>query len=181
MVNTDTIILIGPIGVGKSTVAKLLAEHLHVPLYSIDAERWKYFAEIGYDEERQKQIGDTEGIAGVLAYWQPFEVHAVERMLAEYHNCVIDFGGGYSIQDDPLLAARVRQALAPCRYLILLLPSPSLDETVEILRERTAGLLPEDFDMPGHVTKHFSTREFARWCIRRTSRRRTRGMISCAS
>ena len=44
------IILIGPIGVGKSTMATLLARKLRVSSVSLDKVRFKYYRHIGYDQ-----------------------------------------------------------------------------------------------------------------------------------
>ena len=43
------IILIGPIGAGKSTLGRLLADRLEVPSVSMDQVRWDYYRAIGYD------------------------------------------------------------------------------------------------------------------------------------
>ena len=59
-----TIILIGPMSAGKSTVGQLLAEKLSLPSYSIDEFRWDYYAEIGYDQEKASEIAKTEGMVG---------------------------------------------------------------------------------------------------------------------
>lgn len=48
------IILIGPIRVGKSTIGKLLAEQLGLESYRVDDVCFKYYKEIGYSEETQK-------------------------------------------------------------------------------------------------------------------------------
>ncbi|WP_375539720.1 AAA family ATPase [Oscillatoria sp. FACHB-1407] len=45
------IILIGPIGTGKSTIGRLLATKLNLPQCSMDEKRWDYYKEMGYDEE----------------------------------------------------------------------------------------------------------------------------------
>ena len=45
------IILIGPIGSGKTTVAELLSIKTGLPRRSMDELRWKYYDEIGYDRE----------------------------------------------------------------------------------------------------------------------------------
>ena len=88
------IVLIGPVRSGKSTQGKLLAEKLGVPQFSLDKLRWDYFAEIGYDEAEEDRIMEAEGWPGVLAYWKPFEPHALERLLAEHPGGVVDFGCG---------------------------------------------------------------------------------------
>lgn len=78
-------------GAGKSTQGKLLAEALGLPQCSMDDVRWAYYREIGFDAGEQRKIARQEGIQGVYRYWKPFEVHAVERLLAEHRDCVIDF------------------------------------------------------------------------------------------
>ena len=50
------IILIGPVGTGKSTLGELLSEQLGIPQCSIDDVRWDYYKEIGYDEEVAKRM-----------------------------------------------------------------------------------------------------------------------------
>lgn len=137
-----TIILIGPICAGKSTIAALLAEKLGFPRYEMDEIRWKYYAEIGYDPAVAAQIVESsEGMLGLLRHWKPFEAYAVERVLADYPDCVHDFGAGHSVYEDENLFVRVEHALAPYPNVILLLPSPDLDESVEILNARFTQLL----------------------------------------
>jgi hypothetical protein len=136
-----SVVLIGPINVGKSTVGGLLAERLGRPQLSIDAVRYDYYKEIGWSEEEQGRIGAAEGFLGVYRYWKPFEIHAVERALAEHRGSVIDFGAGHSVYEDPALFARAAAALAPFRNVVLLLPSPDDDESAAILRERTTAKL----------------------------------------
>ena len=46
----SAIILIGPLGAGKSTIGHLLAKKLGLPQCSVDDVRWKYYEEIGYDK-----------------------------------------------------------------------------------------------------------------------------------
>ena len=72
----------------------------------------------------------------LLQYWKLFEAHAVERVLANYDDSVIAFGAGHSVYEDETLFARVQQALAPCPYVILLLPTPDLDQSVRVLNGR---------------------------------------------
>lgn len=141
----ETIILIGPMSAGKSTIGKILAQRLGVEQYVLDELRWDYFNEVGYDQEKVREIMSTGGgVAEMLAYWKPFEVHAVERVLADHQNCVIDFGAGYTVQDDKLLLDRVERALAPFEHVILLLPSADTEESISILNERLANMLEKE-------------------------------------
>ncbi|MFN8417741.1 MAG: shikimate kinase [Anaerolineae bacterium] len=141
----STIILIGPVSAGKSTVAALLADKLHMPHVSIDDVRWGYYAEIGYDNAEASRIANSdEGMLGLLRYWKPFEAYAVERVLPDHPNSVIDFGAGHSFYDDEALFDRVQNALAPYPNVIMLLPSPDLDESARILNDRFRTLLQRE-------------------------------------
>jgi shikimate kinase len=156
------IILIGPMGAGKSTQGKLLAEKLGLPRCPMDDVRWAYYKEIGYDEERAKEIRQKEGFLGVYRYWKPFEAHAVERLLSEHSGCVIDFGAGHSVYEDDALFARVQRVMAPYENVVLLLPSPDLDESARLLRERSGGDAGEGPDLNEHFVKHHSNHDLAR-------------------
>jgi len=165
-----TLILIGPMSAGKSTVAELLAEKLQIPQYAVDDHRWDYYKEIGYDEAEASRIARSEqGMIGLLNYWKPFEAHAVERILATQSNCVIDFGAGHSFQEDPALFERVRAAFQPHPYVVLLLPSPDLDESVTVLNARFEALLqredgsvdPELLKLNERFTRHPSNYRLA--------------------
>jgi shikimate kinase len=105
----STIILIGPMSAGKSTMAKLLAEKLDLPRFELDQERWDYYDEIGYDKAAVSEIARSDqGMLGLLRYWKPFEAHAVARMLAEHNDCIIDFGAGHSVYEEPQLFFAIR-------------------------------------------------------------------------
>ena len=130
------IILIGPEGTGKSTIGKLLSQKLNLPQVSMDEVRWDYYKEIGWEPDTQRQIKEREGFAGVYRYWKRFLIYSLERLLSEYSNCVIDFGAGNSVYEDDGEFARASELLSPYKNVVLLLPSPDLDESVEILKQR---------------------------------------------
>ena len=169
-----TIILIGPMSAGKSTIAKLLAEKLHLPCYCVDDERWEYYKEIGYDEKLAAQLAKSEqGMMGLIEYWKPFEAHTVERVLADHSGCIIDFGAGHSVYEDESLFSRVQRAMSPYPNVILLLPSTDLDESTRILNERLGQLLlrevgtidPRLFGLNEHFVKHSSNHMLAKIVI----------------
>ncbi len=108
-----------------------------------------------------------------MRYWKPFEAHAVSRMLAEHTDGVIDFGAGHSVYEDETLFRRVQAALAPHQSVILLLPSPNLDESVVILNQRFIEVLAQEGVKPDpgtlsaneHFVKHPSNSLLAKITI----------------
>lgn len=100
-----------------------------------------------------------------MRYWKPFEAYAVERLLLEHTNCVIDFGAGHSVYDDPLLFQSVQKALSPYPNVVLLLPSSDLEESIRILNERNQHL-PDDIRSTNeYFVKHLSNNELAKLTV----------------
>ncbi|WP_265559635.1 shikimate kinase [Streptomyces hygroscopicus] len=95
--NTPLVVLVGPMGVGKSTVGQLLAERLGVGYRDTDedivAEQGRTIADIFVDE------GEP--------VFRAIEKQAVQRALAE-HDGVLALGGGAILDADTreLLAGR---------------------------------------------------------------------------
>jgi len=156
------VILIGPIGAGKSTLGKLIAASLRLPQLSLDDVRFDYYREIGYDDSVAKQHYAANGFWGLYTYWKPFEAYAVERVLADHVNCVIDFGAGHSVYEDEDLFTRVKRALAPHPNVILVLPSADLATSLEVLRERRPSLRDTIPDINEHFITHRSNYELAK-------------------
>lgn len=131
-----TVIIIGPMAAGKTTVSERVAARLGLPHVSLDDVGRGYYEEAGYDrahaEELLTSVGETEG----MTYIRPFYVHAVRRVLEDHPGCVLDFGAGHVVHDDPSLFESVRATLEPHPHVILLLPSPDMDESMAILHER---------------------------------------------
>jgi hypothetical protein len=158
---------------GKSTIARCLAGQLNLPRYELDQMRWGYYAEIGYDPAALAPIAQAQGMMGVARYWKPFEAYAVERVLADAPQAIVDFGAGHSVYEEATLLSRVQRALAPYPNVILLLPSPDLGESVTLLNARLVALLkkevgtvdPAVLAMNEHFVKHPSNRQLARQVV----------------
>ena len=147
------VVLIGPMGAGKSTLAALLAARLGVPHVGADALSGGYFARLGYDEAyARRTIG--RDFRAIMEYRRPFAASLVEHLLAGYSDCVFDFGAGHVQHDDPALAGRVEQALAPFANVVLVLPSPDRDESIRVLRERRGPLVFDGFDLDAYAWDH---------------------------
>jgi shikimate kinase len=157
-------VLIGPVRTGKSTLGKLLAERLGVLQVSLDEERLRYYKEIGYDDRLAQEIRSRGGFLALVLYWNLFDAHAVERLLSEHHDCLFDFGGGIYWNDEVL--SRVQRTLQPYRNVVLILPSPDVEESVRLLRERDQNP-PGDlnFDFNTYFIKHPSYSTLARFVV----------------
>ena len=162
------IILIGPVRTGKSTVGRLLAERLGLPQIALDDWRWTYYKEIGYDEDLAKEIRQKGGFLALVFYWKLFEAHAVERVLSEHRRCVFDFGAGASVHESAENFARVQRALTPYPNVVLLLPSPDTEESIQILNERTkdlVGSFGQGFNWNEYFVRHRSNYALARLTV----------------
>jgi shikimate kinase len=159
------IVLIGPRGSGKSTIAALLAKKLGLPRRSIDEVRWKYYDEIGYDIDTARYKHNQEGFWGLYRYWKPFEAHAVKRLLEDFRDCVFDLGGGNSVYEDDGLFEQVRELLAPYSHVILLLPSPDLNESIQILNARNEHDTESQREVNEHFVRHHSNYDLAKLIV----------------
>lgn len=160
-----TVILLGPVRAGKSTIARLLASRLGLPHVSMDDVRFGYYQEIGYDEELAKAHREGGDFWALYRYWKPFEVHAVERVLSDYRDVVIDFGAGHSVHDDGASFSRIQQALQCCSNVVLLLPSPGPCESREVLASREPSLSEIKPDINEFFLTHPSNRRLAKFIV----------------
>lgn len=154
----NNIILIGPICVGKSTQADLLSEKLSMPRCDVDEIRLKYYKEIGYDEKEADELR-RHGFEQLYKYWKQFEIHTVERIVQEYQGYIIDFGAGHSVYEDNEYFDRAKKALKNEQFIILLLPSMDMRESIEILNARN------DVKINGHFVKHESNYKLAKYTV----------------
>ncbi|MDF1501041.1 MAG: hypothetical protein P1P76_11275 [Anaerolineales bacterium] len=136
--------LIGPMSAGKSTIANLLSGRLGLPRLEMDELRWSYYAQAGYDEDIARKIYQEQGTLGILHYCKPFEAFAVESVILQHDRFVLDLGAGHSVHEDETLFQRVREALDPVPFVILLLPSADLDRSTRILNDRFSALLLQE-------------------------------------
>jgi shikimate kinase len=149
--------------VGKSTVSELVAARLGIPHVALDDLARTYYEEKGYDRAHAQEVLATQGETAFGRYAKPYYVYAVERVLEDHSDCVIDFGAGHVVHDDPKLFESVEASLAPHPNVILLLPSADTDESIAILHDRIMERVAEyaeegeDYSWAIKENKHFIT------------------------
>jgi len=167
----STIILIGPIGVGKTTIGNLLADSLDLPLCSVDDVRSAYYQKIGYDKSLVSTIAASEqDIRDVLRYSERYDVQMIKMLLADFQRGIVDFGASNSVYDDKGLLAQVKHTLLPYPNVILLLPSIDKKESAEILKIRLIRKLTEAgqsftdelFELNNYFIQHSSNYQLAK-------------------
>lgn len=163
--NESGIILIGPIGSGKTTIDTLLSKKLNMPQCSMDEHRWEYYEEIGYDHKVAERLDQAEGFNGVYRYWKEFEIHAVERLLLAHKNSVIDFGAGHSVYENESYLERAKKALKPFNNVVLLLPSPDAGHALEVLSARNNFRSKDEINLNKHFIEHRSNFELAKYVV----------------
>lgn len=157
------ILLIGPIGSGKSTIAGLLYERTMLPHRSMDLLRWGYFEEMGYDNFTAREEFIVGGFWGLYHYWKPFEAYAVKRMLEDFRECIFDFGGSQTVYEDDQLFEQVHGLFAPYPHVILLMPSPDKGESIDILNARNTYGSEEQKAVNEHFVHHHSNYDLAKY------------------
>jgi shikimate kinase len=155
----SNLILIGPIATGKTTVAELLGAALGIPVIELDELRWNYYPEIGYSQDKAREIHQAGGMPAVIAYWKPFEIYSVERLLQDHPaGHILSFGAGQSVYEDPAFFERAQKAVAP-HAVVLLLPSPNATDSIRILSERFRAhvndMNEEGYAMIDDLNRHF--------------------------
>ena len=131
------IVLIGPTGAGKSTQGRLLSQHFGVPPISMDRLGGPYYTACGLNRTLWDQIEGERGFFAAYQHWWPCYPSILEGLLTDYPHGIIDLGAAHTHYEDEQLFRRVQAALAPYENVVLLLPSPDLDRSVHILRERS--------------------------------------------
>ena len=129
----ETIILMGPIGAGKSTLAELLAKELGQPRCCYDDVKSSYRRKIGFDPEMAQSINDQQGLYAMLSYMNEFKSQILEPIINDHPGHVIDLGGGAQCFDEPHQIERARKAFASIAEIFLLLPSKDLATNIASL------------------------------------------------
>ena len=159
-VQVKSIVVIGPVHVGKSTVCKSLSERTGLPVVAMDDVRSGYYEEVGFDGELAERLRREQGAGSLWSYVKAFDAHSVERILADFPDYIIDMGGGSTVHEQDDQQERVRRALAPFRNVVLLLPCENPEESLDFLNKRT-GWSSEGRNINRLLLTHLANTELA--------------------
>lgn len=119
----NSFLLIGPMATGKSTISKELSQFNNMPLISFDDTQ--AFLDLRSQRERFGK------------YFKRYEFYLTSSILTSLSEpCVIDFGGGHSIYENPLMFYEFKKLISKFKNVNLILPSQDIEESINILSER---------------------------------------------
>ncbi|KAL7942849.1 hypothetical protein V8C42DRAFT_330552 [Trichoderma barbatum] len=165
---SETIILIGPEGSGKSTIGRIIAETLSKELYSLDRHRDELYAPYGYNKDLAEKIYEEDGLWAFYQYWKTFEYKAVAHILQnasqegdEFYGKVLDFGAGHSVFEDPQELKNIETLIGSYNNVILIIPCEDAEEVVKITEARRG----HELGLNKHFMEHPSNKRLAKHII----------------
>ncbi len=118
----NSIILIGPLGAGKSTISNHLASTLDMPKISLDNRK-----QLSYLYQQRKNFKNNK----------EFEFFLTGSVLTNLSEpTIIDFGAGHSIYENPIMFLEIQQLIQQFHNVVLLMPSTDKEESLTILNQR---------------------------------------------
>ena len=140
----ESILLIGPMGVGKTSAAKAISSTLGMDYIDVDEQRWDYFSQQpDYDGLIVKKLFDESKGVEAFRYMKPFEARYVIDILSKFPCSVFDFGAGYSVYQNMELFEQVRTAFSKHNHIVFLRYSDDPIESLEALRKRHVDIPKE--------------------------------------
>ena len=154
----DIIILTGPIGVGKSTQAKLLGKELGQPICVYDEVKDNYRYKLGLSKEKALAINAEKGLYAFLEYMNEFKSQILELIIKDHPGHIIDLGAGAHSFDEPHQVERARRAFETAKDIFLLLPSDDLETNIKSLPGIKENYEVNTFLMMHPTNKIFATK-----------------------
>jgi len=151
-----TIVLTGPIGVGKSTLAGLLGAELTWPVCTYDEVKDKYRYKIGLSREKALEINKNEGAYAMIQYMNEYKSQILEPIIRDHPNHIIDLGAGAHSFDEPHQIERAKNAFNLVDDVVLLMPSKDLETNIKSLPG-----FKEDWEVNTYLIMHPTNNMFA--------------------
>ena len=118
----NSILIIGPMGTGKTTIARMISANLNMPQISLD------------NREQLKQFYSNKKSFNNFKDFEFYLTGSVLTSLSE--PCVIDFGAGHSVYENPILFYEMSKLISKFANVVYMMPSENKEESMEILNNR---------------------------------------------
>lgn len=132
----NTIILIGPLATGKSTIALQLSELTGLHNYPVDRLKWYYRFKNGYDLQKGTSLLKKKGFEELIEYADTyFGAKELKEILSSFSG-IIDLGATDTYCKGFAKQHELQQLFAPFPNIFLILPSRSIDKCIDELENR---------------------------------------------
>lgn len=119
---SNSIIIIGPMGTGKSTISEKLHKKTGLPKVSLDDR--KLLNNLYSERKKFRHLKD-------------FEFYLTTEVLSNLkERTIIDFGAGHSIYENPLMFIEMKKFLSRFSNVVFLIPSQDKELSLEICNQR---------------------------------------------
>ena len=151
-----TIVLTGPIGVGKSKLANTLGASLRLPVCTYDEIKDKYRYKIGLSREKALEINKNEGAYAMIQYMNEYKSQILKPIIKDHLHHIIDLGAGAHSFDEPHQIERARDAFKLVDEVVLLMPSEDLETNIKSLPG-----FKENWEVNTYLIMHPTNKMFA--------------------
>lgn len=144
MNNQQNIILIGPLGTGKSTIAEHLSIRTGLRNIPVDKLKWYYRLNNGYDLVKSRNILRTNGFSELINYAQsyfgPREIHEILNQFSG----IVDLGASDTHCNDMRSIKAINQYLEPYPNVFLIMPYQDEELSIQVLKKRLIQRYKDD-------------------------------------
>jgi shikimate kinase len=122
------IILIGPIGAGKTPVAEMIAADLKIKHVMLDLD--EYYTCVGWNYESEERAYESGGV-DLLRYFGQFTIPLIKQLIEVHPSAVIDCGGTDLVGVTEEDRQNIRESMESLglHYIAAIIPFETSEET----------------------------------------------------
>lgn len=138
---SNSILMIGPMGAGKSTISSLMSSTLNMPKISLDDRN-----RLGSLYSKRNEFNDLKD----------FEFYLTCSVLTGLKEpTIIDFGAGHSVYENPIMFYEFKKLISRFSNVVYMITSENKEESIEILNQRILKRNPNEPISSLESNRHF--------------------------